>query len=172
MIPDREFYFRAEEFLRGQTPTTLIITPLPIGCGYTNFRSPAIYVAIPSSDSEDHTDSVCALFHEYGHWLDMRLWLTANNIKGDARDSAMKYNEYLEEIGACEKPGRRLDKVVMLKNERDAWNYGKNGVTIGSRLHKGLKDFDDSIGDRTGWLLGKFDECSKKMIKTYEEMTV
>lgn len=158
---DSEYYFQAKNFVRQQTPPYVVITSLPVTYGHTNFRSPAIYVAIPIIPSDDHTECVSALFHEYGHWLDMHRWLFDEGIKGDPRQCALKYNDYLETAGICETPSRSLDKAAVLANERAAWLYGKDGLVIGTRNHRGLKDFNSS-------LVEGYEAFSQKMLKSYE----
>jgi hypothetical protein len=164
---DREFYLLAQNFIESNLPLTSGIYSIPLGYGHTNFRAPAIYVTIPSASTDDHTESFFALFHEYGHWLEMESWIKANATGGDSRSCALQYNDYLETIGVLGTPGMPEKKDSVLRSERNVRLFGRDGLQIGSCFHKGLRDFDAQHSDPQGKLLQLFEDYSDKMYQTY-----
>ncbi len=169
---NQEFYLEAQAFVEAQLSPTVVIYPLPSGYGHTSFRAPAIYVSLPSEPSADHIKSVCALFHEFGHWLDMELWLENNGQGGDSRLCAIKYNDHLQKIGVLQTPGRAVIKNAVLQNERDARKYGLEGLEVSGHVHRGLKAFDEEKSSPKGWLIAQYELFSDEMFESYENNAV
>ncbi len=168
----QDIFYEAVQFVTSQTPPYVVINTLPVGYGFINTRIPALIVATPLEETADHGESLCAIFHEYGHLVDMLHWIEKNSeLKHKSPfESAVAYNTHLERVGILETPGNRLNRDAVLAHESAAWEFGKNGFP-NAKPHpfKGLIDFIaqcSSITDKTA-IVALYDKTSKKMFETY-----
>lgn len=127
------------------------------------FKSPAIIVSVPyPHESVDFTDSLCILFHEWGHLLDVILKI------GDAQDPdelQSKSRAYYDSvISSLPKIGdARVDYELI------AWNLGQDGCTIGSKTYKGLKALLDERFETAprAQILARYELVREMSIKSY-----
>ncbi len=163
-------FAEACEFIRQQTPPSFSIEIVKPGDGYLCLRSPSCIVAVPEHEDADYFSTLCALFHEYGHWLDMAKWIEQNcpleksdneialvlqnhpdlnskkvekYLKRRSRpDENMKeYHDFLLLAGVINGPLRCLNPDSRILHERTAWRLGLEGLTIKDNFHKGFDGF-------------------------------
>lgn len=166
---DRKFYFKAHNFVADQLDPTSNVFCLPVSYGHTNFRAPGMYVSVPLNEIDDHTASVFALFHEFGHWLEMKIWISENrkDPSGDARLDAIAFNDYQYEIGVLQSPGKLEVKEAVLESERKARKYGREGLLIDGDYYHGMSVFDAQYSEPKGKLIEGYESYSEKMYSTY-----
>lgn len=167
MCVSYEEYRAAEAFVGMQHYVTIdTIGPLPKvnSTGLTSFKGPSIIVSIPYPVVDiDYTDSICVLFHEWGHFLDT---LISFDDAEDEEELIKKSTDYyFKKIKSLPEKGR-----VRVEYEKLAWSLGLKGCTIKSKTYKGLQNFlnEKFLPDMHTNILARFEELKVLHLKVYQ----
>ena len=126
----RDYYNRNQPD-RFRYYSLLNIASIAEGNGSFLLEAPTIVVSLAKVDIKDSYEKpLFTLFHEYGHWLQMRLWIKDNCDELQEHEALHRYNQHIS--------SNNFDSLGF---ERTAWHYGLKGLKIYSGFLNGLKHF-------------------------------
>ena len=127
---NRDMFQEALSFIHEQMGNPYEVRTLEPKSGYFILRPFTIVVSLPESkpnEDTDYEDSLCTLFHEFGHWLQMIKWYESNKTDRAGKTVEDRICCYQVNQHRKERSGD-WSKDNLVQFETEAWSLGLKGI--------------------------------------------